>query len=187
MSRRSGYHQMNGEVQQLSLDVLAARQANTDQAVQHLQSEFSSGFSKLESQLGALAEKMASSGKPNWPLIVGFLTMLVAVISAGWGFGVHPLESKLSELAGGQHDIAAAIAMLPQTYVSKQDYTDARMIFRQDNAARQAEIDAQIEARVPRTEYEAAIGGVQRQIDDLSDALGGIYGARELRAQKEQP
>lgn len=207
---------MNSQQSQISLEVLAQRQANTDHAVQQLQSQFSSSFGKLESQINTIAERMASAGRPNWPAIVGFIGTLVVIVSAGWGLGVRPLESRLIDLANanskttaGIEKISDALAVLPQTYLSRQEWDGNRLVTRQDNENRLKGIDADIaklsdrlqsvdDSIVPRGEHEerwrsqeAAVenarkeadksaDSLQRQIDEVKQSLGGIYGARDV-------
>lgn len=218
MRRRKG-PRMNPGVP-ISLEVLAQRQANTDHAVQQLQTQFSSSFGKLESQIQQIADRMSAQARPQWQLLATIFVTLVSLVGVGWGLGTRPIVADIARqqqsidklddaLAALASTVTASAATMPQAYISRQEYQDARVIFRQDNAARQSEVDNDLkvlgdqikavdDALVPRGEHEerwrsqeAATANVreqaekeaaslQRQIDEVKESLGGIYGARDV-------
>jgi hypothetical protein len=93
---------------------------------------------------------------------------------------------------------ADEIDSLKMSALTKGEFEASRLANRQDNAAKFAEITARManieaqarqaaDAVVPRGEHQerwrsqdAGQNALQRQIDELKTALGGIYGARDV-------
>lgn len=209
---------MNGPVQQqmISLEVLSQRQQNTDHAVQQLQNQFSASMGKLESQIAAIGERMAQQGRPNWSLLGSMLLAAIGLVGALWAVGVRPIEASIrgqsedvAKLESSVAKIAESLAVLPQTYISRQEWDGNRLVARQDNENKFKALDEDVEklagrvedvrdSVVPRGEHEerwrsqdAAVQNareeaekasvsLQRQIDEVKESLGGIYGARDV-------
>ena len=90
--------------------------------------------------------------------------------------------------------LAASIALVgansvPATAFSdfKATYENNRITSRQDNGNRFAAIEAKFANQVPRGEhervwasYDRRFTDIQRQVDEVKQAQGGIYGARDV-------
>lgn len=198
--------------QTLSIDVLAQRVSNIEQAI-----------GNLGSQLSLLNDRMTASGRTQWPVLMSFLGTLIVIVGGAWALASRPINTEnmrqtedIRTLSATIGKIGESIAIIPQTYLSREEYADIRLLARQDSdnrfrgiaeeiAAVHAEVKENRDMIVPRGEHEehwrsqaaqveaarqerlVQIESLQRQINEVQEGLGGIYGARDvIRDLQEQ-
>ncbi|WP_156392529.1 hypothetical protein [Rhizobium sp. Root482] len=84
-------------------------------------------------------------------------------------------------------DLKASVAIISERMVTQQEMEWRTTRGQEDRARSETAIDDLRNSQVPRLEldrvfmgYDQRFGDVQRQVDELKQAQGGIYGARNI-------
>ena len=166
---------------------LGERVTNLGRRQTDLEAEMRTGFKQMESALGALGAEMRNStaalstnmaerNKPQWQALGVALTFATVL----GGLAYMPIRESTS-------DLKASVAIISERMVTQQE-TEWRMARGQEDRARSETAISDIRSsQVPRPEldrvfmgYDQRFGDVQRQVDELKQAQGGIYGARDI-------
>jgi len=176
------------------LAALEQRVYGLERGVQDLNQLFTGRIGDVSAQLSALAAKLDERSRTPWATIVSAMGVVLAIVIAGGQLAKTPVDDAIRRL---ERDAAEATPLT--TFGDfKATYENNRLVNRQDMDARFARVDGMLKALetqareaqaavVPRGEHQErwrsqdlALQSVQRQIDDLKQALGSIYGARDV-------
>ena len=177
---------------------LEQRVYGLERGVQDLGTRFSGEISNVSAQIAGLAAKLDERSRTPWATIVSAMGVVLAVVVAGGQLAKMPIDDAISRLERDQAALDRDTVPLPTFTEFKSTYENNRTINRLDIDAKVAKLNADIktledrrnadrDAVVPRAEHQErwraqdqAVASVQRQVDDLKAAFGGIYGARDV-------
>lgn len=166
---------------------LGERVTNLGRRQTDLEAEMRAGFKAMESavtslanetrtSIAALSTNLAERNKPQWQAL-GVALTFAAMLG---GLAYLPIR----EATG---DLKAAVGMLSERMISRQemDWRQARSA--EDRGRMEAAIVDLRSSQVPRAELERVWAGFdqrftdhQRQLDDVKQAQGSVYGARDV-------
>lgn len=180
------------------LAALEQRVYGLERGVHDLNQLFTGRIGEVSAQLAGLTSKLDERSRTPWATIVSAMGVVLAIVVAGGQLAKAPLDDALGRLERDYERMGRETASAANFSEFKSTYESNRLVARQDYDARFARVDAAIaaldmrsrmdkDAVVPRGEHqerwragEAAVTGLQRQVDDLKTAFGGIYGARDV-------
>ena len=180
------------------LAALETRVSGIERGMSALDDKISSRFKETTDQLGQLTAKLDERSKTHWPTIWGAMSVVLGLVIAGGTLAFSPRDESIRRIEAGLNDVAASRVSFSAFSEFKGTYENNRLLFRQDIDARFIRLDGEIgalERRIregetavaPRGEQQerwraqdAAVAALQRQLDDVKSALGGIYGARDV-------
>lgn len=159
---------------------LSERVENQGKDIVDLRSNMNTGFQGVNANLAALSNELRSSSKTHWPVVFAALSVVITIL-AGLGFlSLQPIKDNTTRLE-------TALARLAETTVSQNE-----MEWRTQRGAedRKRQDDAMVDLRasiVSRNEWsernharDGEISELGRRIDELSQRVGGIYGATDV-------
>lgn len=166
---------------------LGERVTNLGRRQTDLEAEMRAGFKAMESavtslanetrtSIAALSTNLAERNKPQWQAL-GVALTFAAMLG---GLAYLPIR----EATG---DLKTAVGMLSERMITRQemDWRQARSA--EDRGRMEAAIVDLRSSQVPRTELERVWAGFdqrftdhQRQLDDVKQAQGSVYGARDV-------
>jgi hypothetical protein len=181
---------------------LSERVENQGKDIVDLRSNMNTGFQSVNASLTTLSNELRSNSKTQWPVIWAAAGVCFTVLATGGAFFYNSLSK-------GQDRLDAAViknAELQQASVSKlADTTQQTFTLLADKVVTQKELEwrtargqedrARMEANVadiraglvPRAEHEWVWQNytnkdqdLQRQVDELKQAQGSVYGARDV-------
>lgn len=180
------------------LAALEQRVYGLERGVQDLNQLFTGRIGEVSAQLSGLASKLDDRSRTPWATIVSAMGVVLAIVVAGGQLAKTPVDDAIQRLERDTSALGSQATPLSTFSDFKATYESNRLVSRQDYDARFARVDAALKALeqqtreaqssvVPRGEHqerwrsqELAAAGLQRQIDDLKQALGSIYGARDV-------
>ena len=148
---------------------------------------FTSFDKRFSEQIASTNAQLAERGKTPWGFIIPSVALLFAVAQYWTTLQFTPVRDDISKLAASIALVGAN--SVPATAFSdfKATYENNRITSRQDNDNRFAAIEAKFATQVPRGEhervwasYDQRFTDVQRQVDEVKQAQGGVYGARDV-------
>ncbi|WP_244483779.1 hypothetical protein [Rhizobium sp. Root482] len=166
---------------------LGERVTNLGRRQTDLEAEMRTGFKQMESALSALGAEMRNStaalstnmaerNKPQWQALGVPLTFATVL----GGLAYMPIRESTS-------DLKASVAIISERMVTQQEMEWRTARGQEDRARSETAITDLRNSQVPRLEldrvfmgYDQRFGDVQRQVDELKQAQGGIYGARDI-------
>lgn len=166
---------------------LGERVTNLGRRQTDLEAEMRTGFKQMESALSALGAEMRNStaalstnmaerNKPQWQALGVALTFATVL----GGLAYMPIRESTS-------DLKASVAIISERMVTQQEMEWRTARGQEDRARSETAINDLRNSQVPRLEldrvfmgYDQRFGDVQRQVDELKQAQGGIYGARDI-------
>jgi Zn-dependent M16 (insulinase) family peptidase len=179
------------DVNRIYTDALTAqlgeRVTNLNRRQSDLETEMRSGFKQIESSMtsmssemrsavAALSTNMAERNKPQWQALgvaLTFATILGAL--AYW-----PIQSSTT-------DLKTALANLSDKIVTQKEMEWRTTRGQEDRARMEANVADIRAGLVPRAEHERVWQNytnkdqdLQRQVDELKQAQGNVYGARDV-------
>jgi hypothetical protein len=181
---------------------LSERVENQGKDIVDLRSNMNTGFQSVNASLTTLSNELRSNSKTQWPVIWAAAGVCFTVLATGGAFFYNSLSK-------GQDRLDAAVvknAELQQAAVSKlADTTQQSITMLADKVVTQKELEwrtargqedrARMEANVadirsglvPRAEHERVWQNytnkdqdLQRQLDEVKEAQGSVYGARDV-------
>jgi DNA repair exonuclease SbcCD ATPase subunit len=165
---------------------LGERVTNLNRRQSDLESEMRSGFKAIESSMSAMSTEMRSSvagltttiserNKPQWQAIAVALSFCTIV----GGLVYWPINSSTSRLEN-------ALATIADKMVTQKELEYRTSRGAEDRSRMEASIKKLDDDQVPRAEharawqnYDQRLMDQQRQVDEVKQALGGIYGTRD--------
>ncbi|MFC3692018.1 hypothetical protein ACFOWB_07275 [Chenggangzhangella methanolivorans] len=180
------------------LAALEQRVYGLERGVHDLNQLFTGRIGEVSAQLAGLTTKLDERSRTPWATIVSAMGVVLAIVVAGGQLAKAPVDEALGRLERDYERLARESVSGAYLSEFKSTYENNRLVSRQDYDARFARVDAALsvldararEARdavVPRGEHQerwraedAAIAGLQRQVDDLKSAFGGLYNARDV-------
>jgi uncharacterized protein YifE (UPF0438 family) len=181
----------NGNDQRVYSDALTAqlgeRVTNLGRRQSDLEGEMRSGFKQIESSMAAMSSEMRSSvaalstniaerNKPQWQAIAVALSFCTIV----GGLVYWPIQSATTDLKG-------SITIITEKMVTQKEMEWRTQRGAEDRQRSDSMIKELREEQVPRKEldrvwtaYDQRIVDQQRQLDELKQAQGAIYGARDV-------
>ncbi|RXF75440.1 hypothetical protein [Hansschlegelia zhihuaiae] len=180
------------------LAALEQRVYGLERGVHDLNQLFTGRIGEVSAQLAGLSTKLDERSRTPWATIVSAMGVVLAIVTAGGQLAKAPVDDALARLERDYDRLTREAVRTSGFAEFKATYESDRLVGRQDLDARFARVDAAVaelerraraagEAVVPRGEHQerwrgqdAAIASVQRQLDELKSALGGVYGARDV-------
>lgn len=179
------------DVNRIYTDALTAqlgeRVTNLNRRQSDLESEMRSGFKQIESSMTALSSEMRSSvaalsanlaerSRPQWQAL-GVALTFAAMLG---GLAYLPVREATS-------DLKASVAMLAERMVTQKEMEWRTARGAEDRQRSEAMIKELREEQVPRKEldrvfnsYDEQRADIQRQLDEVKQAQGSVYGARDI-------
>ncbi|MCK8779106.1 hypothetical protein M0654_03810 [Rhizobium sp. NTR19] len=181
---------------------LSERVENQGKDIVDLRSNMNTGFQSVNASITTLSNELRSNSKTQWPVIWAAAGVCFTILATGGAFFYNSLSK-------GQDRLDAAIlknAELQQVSVSKlADTTQAalsamgeRMVTQkelewrtargqEDRSRMEASVKEIREGLVPRAEHERVWQNytnkdqdLQRQLNEVKEAQGSVYGARDV-------
>ncbi|HEY0292809.1 MAG TPA: hypothetical protein VGC51_10835 [Hansschlegelia sp.] len=177
---------------------LEQRVYGLERGVTDLSASMSVRFGDVTTQIAGLGAKLDERSRTPWATIVSAMGVVLAIVIAGGQLAKLPIDQAVTRLERDTETLDKTTVPLSTFQEFKSTYENNRLLNKQDIDAKVAAVSADLrtlEARtrddaqgiVPRGEHEerwraidGSIASVQRQVDDLKQALGGIYGARDV-------
>lgn len=169
---------------------LSERVENQGKDIIDLRSNMNTGFQTVQATLSALSNELRSNSRTQWPAIWAALSVGVAILT-GLGFmALQPIKENTTRLE-------TALVRVAETAVSQKEMEWRTTRGSEDRLRSDAMIKELREEQVPRKEldrvwtaYDQRIADHQRQLDEIKQAQGNVYGARdfllELRERQER-
>lgn len=180
------------------LAALEQRVYGLERGVHDLNQLFTGRIGEVSAQLAGLTTKLDERSRTPWATIVSAMGVVLAIVIAGGQLAKAPVDDALGRLERDYDRIARETVSAANFSEFKSTYENNRLVGRQDYDARFARVDQGLaaldqrvrdakDAVVPRGEHQerwraedAAVTALQRQVDDLKTAFGGVYGARDV-------
>lgn len=174
-----------------STAALGERVTNLGRRQTDLESEMRTGFRGVETAISSLANETRNSiatistslserSRPQWAILISVVSLSWAILGGLGLMALQPVRESMAETKSDMRSIA-------EKMVSRQemDWRAARGI--EDRQRMEEAIKSLRAEQVPRAEQAREWAGadqrfsdVQRQIDDLKQAQGSVYGARDI-------
>lgn len=159
---------------------LSERVENQGKDIVDLRSNMNTGFQGVNANLAALSNELRSAGKTHWPVIFAALSVVITIL-AGLGFlSLQPIKDNTARLE-------TALARLAETTVSQNEMEWRSARGSEDRMRTESAVKDLREAQVPRLEltrvwdnYDQRFTDQQRQIDEVKQAQGSVYGQRDI-------
>lgn len=182
---------------------LGERVTNLGRRQTDLETEMRAGFKQVENGMSAIANEMRTSisalstnlserNKPQWQAIGVAITFCTVI----GGLAYWPINASTARLE-------TAVATLSDKIVTRQEMEYRQQRGSEDRTRMETSIKDVRDAQVPRAELERVWtsqantdADQQRQIDDLKQTQGSVYGARDVildlreridRMERERP
>ncbi|KRB51966.1 hypothetical protein ASE04_09600 [Rhizobium sp. Root708] len=181
----------NGEANRHYQDAMTAqlgeRVTNLGRRQSDLESEMRSGFKTMESavsslstemrtSVAALATNIAERNKPQWQALGVALTFCTIL----GGLAYWPINAATT-------DLKAAVLVISEKMVTQKEMEWRTARGAEDRARMEGSVKEVRDAQVPREEldrvfaaYDQRFLDQQRQLTDMKEAQGGVYGARDV-------
>ncbi len=170
---------------------LSERVENQGKDIVDLRSNMNTGFQNVNANISALANDFRANGKTQWPIIIGFSSVTITILG-GLGFlALQPIKDNISQIRQDAQTLSSTTATGLANVVDKM-VTQKEMEWRtgrgaEDRLRSESMIKELREEQVPRKEldrvwtaYDQRMVDHQRQLDELKQAQGAIYGARDV-------
>lgn len=156
--------------------MMASMNINADQ----LMSSVNTGFQPVNSAIGTLSNELRNNSRTQWPVVSAALSVGVTIL-VGLGFmALQPIKNNTARLEN-------AFVRLSEASVSQKEMEWRTARGQEDRARSETAINDLRNSQVSRLEltrvfmgYDQQFGDVQRQVDELKQVQGGIYGARDI-------
>lgn len=176
---------------------LSERVENQGKDIVDLRSNMNTGFQSVNANISALSNELRSNSKTPWPVIWSAAGVCSAILFTGGTFVYGTLAGNLNELKmdvrGQGLDLRSAL----NERITRQEMDQRTARAAEDRTRTESAISDLRKDLVPRAEHAREWAGAdqrfadqQRQIDELKQAQGSVYGTRdfilELRARQDR-
>lgn len=166
---------------------LGERVTNLGRRQTDMESEMRAGFKAMEAavtslanetraSIAALSTNLAERNKPQWQAL-GVALTFAAMLG---GLAYLPIREATSDLKNG-------VAMIAERMVTQKEIEWRTARSAEDRARTEAGVKELRDAQVPRDEldrvfasYDQRFVDQQRQLDDVKQAQGNVYGTRDI-------
>lgn len=162
---------------------LEQRVYSTEQSITALGAQISALSTKVETAFGSLSAKFDERGRTQWPVIIGFGTLMMIVAGAVGTLAYMPIREK-------QMDFTARVEKIEDRIVARPEHVERWRQFELADSRRKEEIDALRGVMMPRGEIlearasnTANLAHLQRQIDEIRRDIGGVITTRDVLQQ----
>lgn len=159
---------------------LSERVENQGKDIVDLRSNMNTGFQSVNAAIGTLSNELRSNSKTQWPVIWAAAGVCFTVLATGGAFFYNSLSK-------GQDRLDNAITVVVDKMVTQKEMEWRTARSAEDRSRMEASVKDIRDNLVPRAEHErvwqnytAIDQNVQRQIDELKQAQGSVYGARDV-------
>ena len=170
---------------------LSERVENQGKDIVDLRSNMNTGFQNVNANISALANDFRATGKTQWPIIIGFCTVSITILGGLGYLALQPIKDNLTQIREDAKSLSSSTATGLATIVDKM-VTQKELEWRtargaEDRQRTEASIKELREEQVPRKEldrvfnsYDQQRADIQRQLDEVKQAQGSVYGARDI-------
>jgi vacuolar-type H+-ATPase subunit I/STV1 len=170
---------------------LSERVENQGKDIVDLRSNMNTGFQNVNANISALANDFRATGKTQWPIIIGFCTVSITILGGLGYLALQPIKDNLTQIREDAKTLSSSTATGIATIVDKM-VTQKELEWRtargaEDRQRTEASIKELREEQVPRKEldrvfnsYDQQRADIQRQLDEVKQAQGSVYGARDI-------
>ncbi|MGE7367921.1 hypothetical protein ACQKKX_02470 [Neorhizobium sp. NPDC001467] len=159
---------------------LSERVENQGKDIVDLRSNMNTGFQSVNASLTTLSNELRSNSKTQWPVIWTAAGVSFTVLAALGAFVYGTLSTRQDRTD------TTIIGVIDKMVTQKEmEWRTARS--QEDRTRTDAAIKEIREGLVPRAEHErvwqnytASDANMQRQLDELKQAQGSVYGARDV-------
>jgi hypothetical protein len=173
---------------------LGERVTNISQRQTALESEMRRGFGELSQAVNLLSNELRGSSRTQWPVIWSAIGVSFTVLAAIGTLAYMPVSNAINRIDQTQQSYSQRIEDALKDTLSagafaefKNTYENNRVVSRNDLNSRFEAMDRELAVTVPRAEHERVWGSYdqrfldqQRQLDELKQAQGSVYGTRDL-------
>ncbi|MBP1852099.1 hypothetical protein [Rhizobium halophytocola] len=159
---------------------LSERVENQGKDIVDLRSNMNTGFQTINSAISQLSNELRNNSKTQWPVIWSAAGVCSAMLIAAGTFVYGTLSSR-------QDRMETAFADFTKAAITRQEMEWRQARSAEDRARMDASIKEVRDAQVPREEldrvwqsYDQRFSNQQRQVDDIKQAQGSVYGARDI-------
>jgi hypothetical protein len=169
---------------------LSERVENQGKDLIDLRSNMNTGFQNVNANINALANDFRSNSKTQWPVIWAAAGVCFTVlVTIGTFF--------YSTISKDQQRLDSALVKITENFVPQKEMEWRAARGSEDRTRTEAAIRDIRDGLVPRQEhervwtaYDQRLADHQRQLDEIKQAQGNVYGARdfllELRERQER-
>jgi hypothetical protein len=179
------------------LAALEQRVYGLERGVHDLNQLFTGRIGEVSAQLAGLSTKLDERSRTPWATIVSAMGVVLAIVVAGGQLAKTPVVDAIARLERDYARLDRSATSSTAFSEFKSTYENNRIVSRQDLDVRFMRVDAALAALesrareaqaavVPRGEHEARwrsqereAAALQRQIDEVKAALGGVADLRE--------
>lgn len=170
---------------------LSERVENQGKDIIDLRSNMNTGFSNVNANISALANDFRGAGKTQWPILIGFCTMSITILGGLGYLALQPIKDNIAQIREDAKGLASSSSISLANVVDKM-VTQKEMEWRtargqEDRQRTEAAVKDIRDGLVPRAEHERVWANYdqrfqdqQRQVDELKQAQGSVYGARDV-------
>ncbi len=170
---------------------LSERVENQGKDIVDLRSNMNTGFQSVNAAIGTLSNELRSNSRTQWPVIWAAAGVCFAIIVALGSQALSPIKDAIGE-AKTDIRVTASNAMSVSAFTEfKNTYENNRVVSRTENIDKFNNVNSTLDTirkdQVPRAELErvwtsqaSKDSDQQRQIDELKQAQGSVYGARDV-------
>ncbi|WP_421581146.1 hypothetical protein [Shinella sp. M31] len=197
----------NGQdVNRIYTDALTAqlgeRVTNLNRRQSDLETEMRSGFKQIESSMTSMSSEMRSAvaslstnlaerNRTPWAIIIGFCSVSITILG-GLGFlALQPIKDNIAQIRDDGKVLSAgtssALASIVDKMVTQKEMEWRTARGQEDRQRMEAGLKELRSEQVPRGEhervwasYDQRFSDQQRQIDEVKQAQGSVYGQRDI-------
>ncbi|WP_281978783.1 hypothetical protein [Pseudorhizobium flavum] len=170
---------------------LSERVENQGKDIVDLRSNMNTGFQTLNSSINALSNELRSNSKTQWPVIWSAIGVSFAVLGGIGTMAYYPIREAQAQLKMEIRDLSTdasgAITALAEKAVTQKELEWRTARAAEDRQRTEASMRELRGEQVPRQEheriwagYDERVANIQRQIDEVKQAQGSVYGQRDI-------
>ncbi|WP_244489912.1 hypothetical protein [Rhizobium sp. Leaf391] len=170
---------------------LSERVENQGKDIVDLRSNMNTGFQTINSSISTLSNELRNNSKTQWPVIWAAAGVCFTVLATGGAFFYNSLskgQDRLDAAIVKNAEISQqSLAILVDKMVTQKELDTRTARGVEDRTRTEAAIRDIRDNLVPRAEHErvwqndtATDANLQRQIEELKQAAGSVYGQRDI-------
>ncbi|RYG94140.1 MAG: hypothetical protein EON58_16910 [Alphaproteobacteria bacterium] len=170
---------------------LGERVDNQSRQIGDLDTRMKQGFSEIGSQIRSLIDDIRGGSKTQWPIIIGFCSVTITVLG-GLGFmALQPIKDNITTMREDMRmrsiETKDSLSTIVSAMVTQKEMEWRTARSQEDRQRTEGAIKDIRDGLVPRAEHERVWANYdqrfqdqQRQVDELKQAQGSVYGARDV-------